>query len=283
MHQIHNEKLTARINPIGAELVSLWNQQQKRELIWQGDPAIWAKHSPILFPVVGKVLGDQYRLGQAVHPMPKHGFASDSVFSLSQQAMDTITLSLTSTSQTMEMYPFPFLLEVTFTLQGNTLKIIHTVHNPSVSQSLPFSIGAHPGFCCAIGDQLIFEKEEKPEACRLDGDFLLNPVPEPIAMDGTALEITQELFVNDALIFPSLCSQSVILRSKTLGDVLQVHWHDAPVLGVWAKPGAPYVCVEPWYGIDDHADVSEQLTEKPRIILLPPGQSFAFPITITVL
>ena len=88
---------------------------------------------------------------------------------------------------------------------------------------------------------------------------------------------------NDALILQDPLSHSLTLRSQTAGDQVRVDWFGAPVLGLWAKPGAPYVCVEPWYGIDDHAAVTGELTERPRINRLLPGQSFRFPVHITVL
>ena len=282
-HHVENDRLRAAAKPLGAELVSLWDKKRERELIWQGDPAIWAGHSPLLFPVVGKVKGDQYLLGARAFPMEKHGFALHSPFALAKQSGSSLTFTLRDNPRTRECYPFAFEVEVSFSLCENRLEILHSVRNPSGEAALPFSIGAHPGFSCELGDQLIFEKAEEPMAHRFDGALLLNPVPVSVPMSGRALPITESLFVEDALIFPNLRSRSVILQSQNLGDLLRVDWYEAPVLGLWAKPGAPYVCVEPWYGIDDHAGVSDQLTEKPRIILLPPGESFHFPVTITAL
>ena len=283
VYQMENERLIAKADTAGAELISLWDRSRERELIWQGNPAIWVQHSPLLFPVVGKVKNDEYRLGHSVYPMEKHGFAMGSRFSLFAQTESSVSLTLENSPRTMEGYPFAFLLEVTFSLQENRLEMLHTVRNPSLEHTLPFSIGAHPGLCCALGDQLIFEKEEAPEAWRLGKDMLLNPEPQAIPLRGRALSITKELFENDALIFQNLHSRALTLRSQGLGDLLRVDWYGAPVLGVWAKPGAPYVCVEPWYGIDDHAGTPEELTKKPRIVLLPPGEAFAFPVTLTVL
>ncbi len=283
-YTIENDRLSASIQSRGAELSSLWDNKSHRQLIWQGNPDVWAGHSPILFPVVGKVKNDRYSLNHASYPMSKHGFAMDLAFSPSEQDAASLTLSATDTKETRACYPFAFWLDVAFTLEKNRLQILHTVYNPSETETLPFSIGAHPGFRCLPGDELVFERDEKPEAYRLGPDMLLDPTPVPLPLKGgNVLTITDTLFEKDALILQNPNSHRVTLNSQKHGDVLRVHWFGAPVLGLWAKPGAHYVCVEPWYGIDDHADVPEELTQKPRIILLPPGQSFHFPISITTL
>ena len=283
LHLIENDHLRAAVHAQGAELSSLYCKASGKELIWQGDPDIWSGHSPLLFPIVGKLKEDQYEWQGKTYAMPKHGFAKKSLFTVSAKADESITFSMTDSTETHSGYPFAFQLDITFSLQGNQLQIMHTVHNPSATETLPFSIGAHPGFHCSIGDSLVFEHSEAPEAYRLGQDLLLSQVPETIPIEGDKLVMTKELFAADALIFQNLKSCAVTLRQKTGEDVVRVDWFDAPVLGVWAKPGAPYVCVEPWYGIDDHSAVSGSLSQKPHIILLAPQSRFEFPVHVTAL
>ena len=283
LHLIENHYLRAALSPQGAELSSLYCKNSKKELIWQGDPDIWSGHSPLLFPVVGKLKGDQYEWQGKTYAMPKHGFARKSCFAVSAKEEDSITFSLVDSVETRPIYPFAFRLDITFFLAPKQLKVLHTVYNPSATETLPFSIGAHPGFNCLVGDSLVFEHCEAPFACRLGRDMLLSAAPEAIPMEGDRLIITEELFAADALIFQELKSRSVTLRHKTGEDVVRMDWFDAPVLGLWAKPGAPYVCVEPWYGVDDHFAVSGNLSEKPHIILLAPLSRFEFPVHITAL
>ena len=280
---IENTYLRATVNARGAELSSLYNRNTQAELLWQGSPAIWNGHSPLLFPIVGKLKDDQYQWEGKTYTMPKHGFAKSSLFTLSAQTADAITLTLTESAETFSGYPFAFALDVSFTLVGNRLEILHSVRNPSGTETLPFSIGAHPAFNCDIGDSLVFEHDEIPLAYRLDENFLLSQSPTSVPLKEKTLPITKDLFEKDALIFQNLRSRSAVLHRQKTGDTLRMDWFSAPVLGIWAKSGAPYVCVEPWYGIDDHAIVTGQLSKKPHIILLPPLQRFCFPVHITAL
>ena len=277
-----NKRLSFRVSQTGAELMSLYDHVKSRELIWQGFPDVWAGRCPLLFPVVGKLKDDRYTVSEQSYTMVKHGFARRSDFTLSRQNGAILALTLTDTPSTRSCYPFAFRLTVAYALRGARLHILHTVYNPSSDETLPFSIGAHPGFNAALGDSIIFDKAEEPLAYRLGDDKLLAPKPERVPLDGNVLVLTKDLFIKDALIFQNPCSRSLTLHSKNAGDILKVDWYGAPVLGIWAKPGAPYVCVEPWHGIDDTTDVSGNLTEKPRVILLPPGESFQFPLTVTV-
>lgn len=282
-HFIENQRLGMAVSSYGAELCSLIDKERDREIIWQGDPSIWSGHSPLLFPIVGKLKNDQYTLLHTTYSMSKHGFAKCGDFEVQQEGPSTLVFTLRDTPATHTSYPYSFILGVCFHLEENRLEITHTVHNPSLSEALLFSIGAHPGLCCALGDQLIFEHAEDGPVFRLGEDLLLNPQPSPAPFDGTALAITSTLFENDALILQAPRSRFATLRSHTEGNLVRVDWFEAPVLGLWAKPGAPYVCVEPWYGIDDDPAVSGQLSEKPHIQRLSPGETFRFPVWITAL
>lgn len=282
-HFIENQRLRMAASSHGAELCSLFDKGRNREIIWQGDPSIWADHSPLLFPIVGKLKNDQYTLVHEAYSMTKHGFAKHGDFDVRQEGRSTLVFTLHDTPATRTTYPYAFILEVCFHLEGNRLEITHTVHNPSLSETLLFSIGAHPGLFCDLGDQLIFEHAEDGPVFRLGEDLLLRPLSSPVPFDGNALAITPSLFEHDALILQTPRSRFATLHSHTKGDLVRVDWFDAPVLGLWAKPGAPYVCVEPWYGIDDDPAVSGQLSEKPHIQRLSPGEAFRFPVWITAL
>ncbi len=280
---LENSRLRIQVESRGAELHSLWDKDLKREYLWQGDPAIWTGRSPLLFPIVGKLKDDRYLLHGNTYLMPKHGFARNSEFALTAQSADSLTLSLTDSTETRLCYPYAFALHICFLLEENRLQITHTVVNPSLTETLLFSIGAHPGFSCQLGDCLVFEEMEKPEAYRLNEQFLLSDAPSPVPFEGKSLPLTAGLFENDALILQDPRSRWVTLRSAAQEDWLRVDFFDAPVLGLWAKPAAPFLCVEPWYGIDDHSSVTGELSQKPQILSLPPKSSYPFPLRITAL
>jgi len=60
MFTIENDILTVNINPKGAELDSIYHKQNQLEYLWSGDPAVWGKKSPILFPIVGTLKNNTF-------------------------------------------------------------------------------------------------------------------------------------------------------------------------------------------------------------------------------
>ena len=79
---LENEKLLIEMEPFGAELVRVFDKKNGQDMLWEGDPAVWGRHSPILFPFVGKSFENQYRLDGKVYPIGQHGFARDMEFDL---------------------------------------------------------------------------------------------------------------------------------------------------------------------------------------------------------
>ncbi|MCF6222475.1 MAG: hypothetical protein L3J34_01975 [Flavobacteriaceae bacterium] len=57
---------------------------------------------------------------------------------------------------------------------------------------------------------------------------------------------------------------------------------DFPYLGIWAKPNAPYVCIEPWLGIADSIDADRELTHKEGLIKLETKKGFTAAYSIII-
>ena len=277
---IQNAYLTARISTTGAELQSLKDNITGYETIWQGDPSVWSGHSPILFPIVGRLKNDSFTHNGKTYTLAKHGFARKNEFSVGLFADDFVTLSLHS-GAFQENYPFDCTLEVRFELIDRTLKVTHRVTNHG-DADMYFSLGAHPAFNCSVGDFIAFPQDQTARAYRLRSDCgLLTDEKITEGIKDHYFAITPDAFTQDALIFEGLRSDEVILyRNNT--PCVTVNYGNAPCLGIWAKPNAPYVCIEPWYGMDDSASVSGELSEKPQIVKLPSKNCFRFPMSITV-
>ena len=280
MLQLYGNGLTAQIKETGAELHSLRVEATGEELVWQGDPAVWKGQAPLLFPIVGALRDGRYRWRGAAYELGRHGFARQSVFRMVSASPEEAVLALSDSAATRVCYPFAFTLTAAYRLRDEGLEIVYTVENPG-AEPLPFSIGAHPGFCCRLGDTLRFEHAEKLETRLLDADGTLTHTVVPIAMEGDRLPITAELFARDALIFEHPRSHEATIEKRG-GANVTVRWGDAPLLGVWAKPGAPYVCVEPWYGRCDDEDASGELAEKPFLRWLEPRQRFVFSFQVII-
>lgn len=271
---IQNKSLSVKVKPFGATLTSIRSEKTGREFLWQGDPKIWNGQSPILFPIIGRLLADTCLIDGKSYSIIRHGLARHRAFALAEQTDTSLTFLQESDAETRKSYPYDYRLFVRFALSDNRLTVTHTVENPN-DRDMYFSIGAHPAFNCALGDRLIFEVPEKLDSLRIDTDSLLTDRRDRILTDSRTLVLTAHLFDRDALIFEGVQSRFVTLQRKD-GVQIRFHFGDAPYLAVWAKPAAPFVCLEPWYGVNDgYAPVSD-FSKKRGIVKLSAGETFAF-------
>ncbi len=273
--KIENEQLITEINSFGSELHSLKSKHTGVEYLWQGDPAVWSGRSPILFPIVGRLKGDSCRHEGKEYTLPKHGFARTMEFEKAGSSRDKAVFSLRSNGDTLAAFPFDFELTVTFVLKGYTIEVSHELINRSGS-AMYFSIGAHPGFNCEIGDYLEFAEEETLSAEKIDEDAMVIDRRFPVLEHSRVIPITVDVFKADALILSGYQSNMVCLKSPQHNRELRFDFKEAPFLGLWAKPGAPYVCIEPWYGVNDSSSATGELAEKRGIQKLNASERFAF-------
>jgi galactose mutarotase-like enzyme len=269
---IKNNLLTAVINQRGAELTSL--KKDNHDYIWEGNPEFWAKHSPILFPIVGTLKNNSYTYKGNTYQMTRHGFARDNEFTVKNQTDNSVIFSLASTENTLNMYPFEFELELKYTLVNTILAFDYTVINKGI-ETMPFSIGAHPAFALPgnFSDySLIFEKDETLVNTQLEKD-LVSDKTISLPTDKGKLALSHSLFDNDALILKSTVSNYIDI-AKNNNRLLRVAYNDFPHLGIWTKENAPFLCIEPWQGYSDSLDSNGNILEKEGIILLKPGEKF---------
>ena len=273
--RIGSDRLAAAINPLGAELSSL-TDAQGRELMTDADPAFWTGRAPLLFPVVGAVNGGVIRVDGAEYPMLKHGFARHSRFTVAEHAADRVTLRLTDSADSRAAWPFAFVLEIAFAVADVTLSVEARIGNPG-DAPVPASFGFHPAFAWPLpygaprGDHRIaFDRAEPDGLRRLTADGLILPERRPSPLDGNILHLADELFEADALIWGSVESQAVTYGAPGKPQV-RVAFPDTPRLGIWTKPGARFVCIEPWHGIADPAGYTGAFRDKPGVFLIPPG------------
>lgn len=274
MISIQNSTFAADINALGAELSSLRSAASGTEYLWQGDASVWAGRSPLLFPIIGRLLDDKYRYHGKEYSLPKHGFARTSVFSVSRVTSDSAVFTLTDSPSTRACYPFSFRFEVCFQLTADGIHVTHTVENRD-DEDMFFSVGAHPGFNCELGDTLVFEQPETLRTERIDENALLMDLTFPLLNNSDTITITPDLFVHDALFLRGYRSRHITLRCQR-GYSIDFDFEDAPFLGIWAKPTAPYVCIEPWYGINDGYEKKEDISQKRGILRLAPAKTFSF-------
>ncbi len=284
---LKNAALTCDVALRGAELRSLREFVSGDEFIWQRDPAFWASSAPILFPVIGRFKDGGYLLDGRFYEIPKHGFARDMDFSLLTSSETAATFRLTDSDATIAAYPYAFTLEVTFTLQARTLAVDYRVMNRN-DHTMFFALGSHPAFNlpAKLGPlenwSIQFGEVEEP-VCHRVAENLLSSAPEPFEFDANnSVVLTNETFVRDALIFKGIRSRQLQIVHREHGVRLQFDTGGAPTLGIWAKPGEPYVCLEPWYGFDDGSEINADIRRKPDMMQLAAGDTFTTGYRIAV-
>jgi len=288
LYTIQNDFLKADINTVGAELSSLSSKQTGTEYLWHGDPAWWAGRAPILFPIVCSLKDGVYTYNGVTYSMPKHGFVRGAEFTVALIQDGKIIFEYSDNEETRKMYPFSFLFQVTFELVDNQLIVIYRVINRS-DVAIYFSIGAHEAYRCPREDgesfddyYLEFETDDTYISETVTPAGLISGERYMVIEGDKTLPLKHELFANDALIIKDVPSSRVSLKSKKSRAVVEINYHDAPHLGIWTKVGAPYICIEPWYGLPDEVGHDGRIEDKLGIVSLGAGREFVWPHDIKI-
>lgn len=276
IHYIENDKLIVGVKEFGCEIASIKSKATGYEFMWQGNPDIWGGQAPILFPIVGRLIDDKYPLDGKEYEMPKHGFARKMLWKFLGADGNAMSFRLSDTAKTREIYPYEFDLTVTYTLYENILKVTHKIWNKT-DKTMHFSIGAHPAFNCTIGDVLTFDENETLYTEKIDLVKSLRLPDKTLVLDNEKdIVITKDIFNEDALILSGIKSDNITLNLNEVGKKIHFYLGKAPYLGIWAKPGAPYVCIEPWYGVNDSQIKKDDLSQKDAINSIEPNEIFDF-------
>jgi galactose mutarotase-like enzyme len=266
--------LTAQVDPLGAQL-SILRDSSGRELLWDGNPAFWNGRAPLLFPIVGALAGGMYRIGNKTYVLPRHGFARHAPFEVLSTSPAAALLRLKADDQTLAVYPFGFQLQVRFEVVGSTLTVTTSVMNDG-DAPMPASFGYHPAFRWPLPfgstralHAIEFELEEPEPIRRLDGAGLLTAVRYSTPIHARRLLLNDELFADDAVILDAVRSRGISYGADT-GPRLTVRFPDTPCLALWSKPGAPFICIEPWHGIADPVGFTGDFRDKPGVFMVPP-------------
>jgi galactose mutarotase-like enzyme len=282
---IASPDFTVEIAAAGAELQRV-QDTSGRDWLWDGDPAFWTGRAPILFPIVGALAGNVARIGDRDFSMEKHGFARRSVFEIVSGRADCATLRLEPTDATRAAYPFDFRLDVTHRIDGLRLTTTAVVHNAG-REPMPASFGFHPalrwplpGPGARADHVVIFDEPEREPLRGVDPDGLIPPATVPTPVSGRTLALADALFAHDALVFDCPRSRGLFYGVPGAPGV-RVDFPDMPMLGIWTKPGAGYLCIEPWAGHADPSGYQGQFADKPGMRLIAPGEQIAFEMALT--
>lgn len=280
-HLLENNFLKLNVAELGAEMRSLQTKSNQRDYLWQANADYWARTAPVLFPIVGKVKDNVYQSEEKTYTISQHGFARDRVFGLIDKTASTIVFQLESDDESLKYYPYKFVLTISYTLKERSVWVHYKVHN-SDQKNIWFSIGAHPGFAILVNEDevlddyfLEFSGDESLSQLHLEKGLIVEKEKSTFSLNNKRLGLNAHIFDQDALIFETVQSEKVFIVNKRGDYKLSVSVQPFPYLGIWAKPGAPFVCIEPWFGLADPVSGSAALQTKPAILSLQPGQDFA--------
>jgi galactose mutarotase-like enzyme len=288
-YTIQNEYLKISVKQTGAELCRIQSAITEKDYLWDANPDVWSSHSPVLFPVIGAIKNGFVKYQGNDYAVPRHGMVRNNAnVKLIGQTDSSLTFGLKYSDETLSIYPFQFEFMITYRFDGKQILVGHEVINHGAGEML-FSLGAHPAFKCPLHEgevyedyYLEFEALENDSTWLLSKDGLVTDEKRPVLKHTNVLLLNSHLFDNDALIFKHLISKQVSLRSTKSGQVITMHYEDFPYLGIWAKPNAHFVCIEPWLGIADSADSDQNFETKEGILKLASGGKFTASYSIEV-
>ncbi len=287
IHILENEHIRIAISEKGAELQSFFDKTSGLEIMWEGDPKVWGKKSPVLFPIVGTLKDNTFFYNNQSYPLTRHGFARDMQFSAQKPNSNTIQLTLFSNADTLKIYPFEFEFSLNYTIEENTCYVTYEIKNQG-SDPMFFSVGGHPAFKVPLfaGEayddyQLLFDTEEDAQRWVISPEGLIENQSVPFLKESSLLPLSKDLFLQDAIVLKNLKSNSVKLISRHNQKGLEFNFVGFPYLGLWAAPGGNFICIEPWCGIADSVNFNQQLSEKEGIVKLAPLESFSRTWSVT--
>lgn len=288
MITLQNEFLKVEISSLGAQLTSIINKFNKVEHLWQADPAIWPFHAPNLFPVVGECYDKQVHIDGQTYPMARHGFARTSEFTIQDYTDIHAKFSLSHSDETRKAYPFKFTFQVLYDLFDSEIRISYKVINQD-ENAIFFSVGAHPGFNIPFfkGEKyedyyIEFAEDEELIAHHFSEEGYFTGQTGTVPQNGNTIGLSKDLFKNGALVFKKLVSREVLIKNHKTPNFISVAFPHFESLGIWAAPGADFVCIEPWLGYGDTVGGPGEFKNKEAIRKLDHGHVFEVDYTIGI-
>jgi galactose mutarotase-like enzyme len=260
------------------------------EYLWQGDKEHWGGQAPVCFPIVGVLKGGKANAFGKPCEMKRHGVARINPFEIKEQGPNSVCFVQKSSEKTKKEFPFDYLLQIKYTVLGNSVTTEYTVKNTG-NCKLPFQIGGHPAFNCPL------ESGERFEDYSVKFDKVLNhPCLRPdihsgiidiskrydVIKNSNEIKMDHSLFVDDAMVFDGIKSKSATLSAGGRG--VQIDYQDFDNLLIWSSAnGGDFVALEPWTGISTCSDESDVFENKRGITVLEPGEEASFKFKITLI
>lgn len=281
IYTLRNSEMEVQVSSKGGELVSLRDAEQT-EYIWIGDAMYWKRHAPQLFPCIGRLTNNQYRMDGALHEIGQHGFLRDYELTKIEESETSLHLRLTSDASTRQLYDRVWTVDIFYSLCGKTLSVKFQVRNCD-TRTMRFGYGIHPGFNVPLNPALRFEdyrldfhEASIPKQMELTERYTISGGMHDYALEeGRYLPLQHSLFDHDAIILKDM-PHTVTLGSQKDEKKVTVAFPDMPYLGIWHAPetDAPFVCIEPWSSLPSTDGLVDEFETKPDFITVEPEQTY---------
>lgn len=281
IYTLKNSEMKVQVSSKGGELVSLRDAEQT-EYIWIGDATYWKRHAPQLFPCIGRLTNNQYRMDGALHEMGQHGFLRDYELTKVEESETSLHLQFQSDASTRQLYDRDWIVDIFYSLCGKTLSVKFQVRNCD-TRTMRFGYGIHPGFNVPLDPALRFEdyrldfhETSIPKQMELTERYTISGGMHDYALEeGRYLPLQHCLFDHDAIILKDM-PHTVTLGSQKDAKKVTVAFPDMPYLGIWHAPetDAPFVCIEPWSSLPSTDGVIDEFETKPDFITVEPEETY---------
>ena len=281
LYTIKNTHLTLTVDSLGAQMVSVKNEQGE-ELLWQADKSVWGYSAPVLFPWVGKMKEGRFIVDGREYTAANHGIVRNAEHTLVLKEDNLIIFEYTANAESKNKFPYDFVLRTSFVLSGHSIHHKIDVTNTD-SRELGFGLGYHPGFKLPFDDKhktedyyLEFDTPQSPKVLTFSDRFLIDGGSYIYGKDITQIPLKDNFFENDSLIFSDLTAKTISIVEKHSGKRIEFDIQDFPYVTLWTAdtPVTRFFCVEPWLSTPDREDAPLEWDKKKHSITLKPGESY---------
>lgn len=254
-YTVESEKIRLTVTDEGGTMRSVVWLDEGEERLWQGGEA-WKSRDVAIFPVLGHA--GAFTVGGKSYSLKSHGLVRYARLALEERTENGLTLSLRSDAESRKNYPFDFEYRIRYTVEGDTIAVGYFVR--SLGGVMPFYVGGHPGMKAPGGSvEIEFENEESPLVYPLESDGA-------VRLEKLKRFIADKNFFKECKTFQLGSLSGGAIYAHTQDGYTYEYRSDCPVFAFWSnEEGGDYICVEPWWGINDFACAPRELSLKPFV------------------
>lgn len=270
METIENNYLKVSIDPVGAVLTSIFFKENNEEVLYQKEKDSWPFQDVVIFPLIGA--GHYVYQNKDYSMKTRHSFLRNEELKVVEKSDSKIIFKLENSKESFEEYPFNFAFYITYELAKNALVVTTKVKNTG-EETMYFSYGSHTGIRARsdIGS-VVFDKDYQflPLICGLIEKNNTDNI------NFNCVNLKKDSFKKrDTFVFKG--SKEKLELFTGLDNLVVNYEFDAPYFAIWSNPNkGEFVCIEPWWGISNYVDETEDLSKREAINTLKKNEEISF-------